>query len=87
MNRQPILNACGQEITPQDRHVPLKEVCLTLGVTRNTIDAMIARGQFPTKHHTTPSRVCIWQSELDQWHKLGAYGWQERYGQAQQQRA
>ncbi|WP_102794268.1 helix-turn-helix transcriptional regulator [Bowmanella denitrificans] len=77
----PVLNACGQPIADDDRHVTMKEACLQLGISRKTIDLMIADFRFPPKHFITPGRVGFWQSELTEWHKTGAIGWHQRYGQ------
>jgi len=82
MKHTPILNACGQEITAEDRHVTVKEAAPIVGKSNRTIETMVNNGQFPPKHHTSPGRVAFWQSELEEWKKLGCFGWHERYGKA-----
>lgn len=77
----PILNACGQEITDTDRHVKVKEAATIVSVSARTIENMVAAGQFPPKHNTSPGRVAFWLSELNEWQKLGCNGWYQRYGQ------
>lgn len=77
-----IVNACGQEITEQDRHVTVKEAAVIVGKSARTIENMVAQGQFPPKHNTSPGRVAFWHSELIHWTKLGCFGWYEAYGKA-----
>lgn len=85
IKRQPITNACGQEITDQDRNVTIKEATQIVGKSSRTIDSMVNNFQFPPKHNTSPGRVAFWLSELEEWKKLGCHNWYERYGKQHSQ--
>jgi predicted DNA-binding transcriptional regulator AlpA len=79
----PVLNAMGVPIENDDRHVSFKEAMAQVNLGKHCINNLIERGQFPPKHYPIPSRVAFWQSELDEWHKTGAFVWYERYGKQQ----
>ncbi len=60
-------HAPAPRITAADRFISLKEVCGCLGVSRQTVDRLEARGLFPLRIRIGQRRMAWLKSEIDAW--------------------
>lgn len=60
-------HAPAPSITAADRFISLKEVCSRLGLSRQTIDRLEARGLFPLRIRIGQRRMAWLTSEIDAW--------------------
>lgn len=60
-------HAPAPRITAADRFIALKEVCGCLGVSRQTVDRLEARGLFPLRIRIGQRRMAWLKSEIEAW--------------------
>lgn len=60
-------HAPAPSITAADRFISLKEVCSRLGLSRQTVDRLEARGLFPLRIRIGQRRMAWLKSEVDAW--------------------
>ncbi|WP_435275687.1 helix-turn-helix transcriptional regulator [Psychrobium sp. nBUS_13] len=78
---QNLINPLGVE-----RRMRTKEVLEIVGLSRTTIHRLTKKFRFPLSKNMTANIVSWSQSDLREWLEIGADGWYEKHGKAQEQK-